>query len=288
MDLRGCTTGGGIGELSLAPSRSWRRSGTGGRPGRRGGRRCCQPWWCACLAPHPPGQAHLGHEALDPAAGHDDALPVQLAPHLAGPIDAVVSLEHSGDVDPSGPHPPAAGDTVGASWPPSRWRGRPAGRCRSARPPTPGGGRRCRRAPGLSAVELRPEENGRRLEDLVRPPQLAHLPLQLGHALLVFAGGAHSLTAIDLGLTQLRSDSVPSRADGPPGRSPRSTQRRDVRWPRPPCVRVAQAAPAGTSSGRGGLTWLHHPFQAMEPPWIPGRFTTPVCHHLTTGFGVGN
>src|SRR5262249_47079170 len=49
---------------------------------------------------NPAGQAHLAHEALDGAAGDRDALPVELAPHLAGAVDAVVLLEHPGDGRP--------------------------------------------------------------------------------------------------------------------------------------------------------------------------------------------
>ena len=47
------------------------------------------------LAPDRAGQAQFGHQPLDGAPGHLDALTVQRQPHLAGPVDAVV-----GGVDP--------------------------------------------------------------------------------------------------------------------------------------------------------------------------------------------
>ena len=39
-----------------------------------------------------PGDPELAHQALDGAAGHRVALPVQLAPDLAGPVDTVVGV----------------------------------------------------------------------------------------------------------------------------------------------------------------------------------------------------
>ncbi len=42
------------------------------------------------LAPDGAGDAELAHEALDGAAGHHMSLPVQLAPDLPGPVEAVV------------------------------------------------------------------------------------------------------------------------------------------------------------------------------------------------------
>jgi hypothetical protein len=72
------------------------------------------------LATDPPGQAHLAHQALDGAAGHGDALTVELPPHLAGPVHAVVALEHTANVvselvvgDPPRAGPAALGAVVG-------------------------------------------------------------------------------------------------------------------------------------------------------------------------------
>jgi hypothetical protein len=51
-------------------------------------------------APGPAGQAHLAHEAFHPAAAYLGALPGELAPDLAGPVDTEVVIEDLGDVLP--------------------------------------------------------------------------------------------------------------------------------------------------------------------------------------------
>src|SRR5207244_3432498 len=65
---------------------------------RRPGRDVGGDGGAAPAAPHPAGQPHLAHQALGRAASHGHALAVELAPHLAGPVDAVVGLVHAGDV----------------------------------------------------------------------------------------------------------------------------------------------------------------------------------------------
>src|SRR5215212_498508 len=44
----------------------------------------------ASLAAHRTGEAQLGHQSLDGAAGHLNALAVERQPHLARPVDPVV------------------------------------------------------------------------------------------------------------------------------------------------------------------------------------------------------
>ena len=62
----------------------------------------------------------------------------------------------------------------------------------------------------MLAVELRPEERRRTLEDLIRPAQLAHLLLQLTEpfASAVLTPGA-APSSISACLTQVRTDSTP-------------------------------------------------------------------------------
>jgi hypothetical protein len=67
-----------------------------------------------------------------------------------------------------------------------------------------------------SRVELPREETGGCLEDLIRPAQLAVVPLQLGEAPAFLAGHTRTVAAVDLGL----ADPAPQRlaADAePPG-----------------------------------------------------------------------
>ena len=50
-------------------------------------------------APAHPGEPQLAHQALDGAAGHPDALPVELGPDLVGAIDVEVLGVDPGDLD---------------------------------------------------------------------------------------------------------------------------------------------------------------------------------------------
>src|SRR5438105_10422954 len=86
--------------------------------------------------------------------------------------------------------------------------GRPAAPRRSARPRTPGDGRRCSGSPLRSAVELRPEESRRRLEDLIGPPQLEVLALQLLDPLALLGREPVALAAVDLGLAPPVADAL--------------------------------------------------------------------------------
>ena len=55
-----------------------------------------------------------------------DALPVELAPDLVGPVDGEVLPVDPGDLGPSAPRPGRERSTVAASSPSSRWSGRSA------------------------------------------------------------------------------------------------------------------------------------------------------------------
>ena len=48
--------------------------------------------------PNPSVQSHLAHQAFHAAAGHPDPFPVQMTPHLSGPIDPLVLFKDPGDV----------------------------------------------------------------------------------------------------------------------------------------------------------------------------------------------
>src|SRR4051794_7499133 len=78
--------------------------------------------------------------------------------------------------------------------------GRPPGPGRSARPRTPRGAPRCTWSSPRRAVELRREESRCALQDLVGPPELPVLPLQLRDALTVRRARAGPLATVDLGL----------------------------------------------------------------------------------------
>src|SRR5712691_9661801 len=86
--------------------------------------------------------------------------------------------------------------------------GRPAAPRRSARPRSGSGGCRRSGSPLRSAVELRPEESRSRLEDLIRPPQLEVLPLELLDPPALLGGEALAFAAVDLGLAQPVTDAL--------------------------------------------------------------------------------
>ena len=139
----------------------------------------------------PPGtrKAQLTHEALDRAAGDPDALPVELGPDLVGPIDVEVLGVDPGDLglqllvaDRPRRRRPLLGHPVGVRGDLAAVLGEhPADRLDPEAVPVC---RRCRRLSRLLAVELRPEESRRGLEDFVGPAQLLHLPLELAAARL--------------------------------------------------------------------------------------------------------
>ena len=62
------------------------------------------------LAPDRPPKAHVPHQSGDRAASRVEALPPQLAPHLANAIDAEILLEYALDL---GPQIGVAADPVG-------------------------------------------------------------------------------------------------------------------------------------------------------------------------------
>jgi sugar lactone lactonase YvrE len=110
---------------------------------------------------------------------------------------------------------------------------------RSARPRRCHGAHRCSGSSLRRAVELRREESRGRLQDLVGPPQLAVLPLQLADAPGLLAGGAGSRPrSISAWTTQRRSDSGPMpsslamRVTVPKRSSPRSYASRTMRMAR--------------------------------------------------------
>ena len=57
-------------------------------------------------------QAHRSHQPLDGAAGHRDALPVELPPDLAHAVDAEVLREHALDLGFRAPRPASPGPTA--------------------------------------------------------------------------------------------------------------------------------------------------------------------------------
>src|SRR4051794_33957224 len=84
--------------------------------------------------------------------------------------------------------------------------GRTATSCRSARPRTRRDGRRCRRLPLRLRVELPREESRRRFQDLIRPAQLAVLPLELDQTRSFARRDPVTRTAIDLTLAHPVAD----------------------------------------------------------------------------------
>jgi hypothetical protein len=154
--------------------------GSGGGRIRRGG---------------PPGlatadalKAQLTHQPFHGAAGHRDPLPVQLPPDLPGAVDPEVLGMHPGDLDLQ---LGIAGRT--------RRGGSAAGGVVGGRGDRQHLADRLDPEPvlvtvdvgdhlGGSAVELRPEENRRGLEDLIGPPKLAVLPLQRLQPLALVTG----------------------------------------------------------------------------------------------------
>src|SRR5579863_10236187 len=93
---------------------------------------------------------------------------------------------------------------AGAFSRPSRCSGRSCSRalsapCRSARPRSGPGSRRCRRLSLWSAVELRPEESRGRLQDLVRPPELFHLALEFAKPRPLVRREPRTRAAVDFG-----------------------------------------------------------------------------------------
>src|ERR1035437_1603442 len=101
----------------------------------------------------------------------------------------------------------------------SRKRGRSPGAGRSARACRGCRSSQWRWAFRRPAVELRPEENGCALEDLVGPPELAVLPLELDDAATLLGREAGPVAAIDLGLVNPLAQGLDSDAEraGHPG-----------------------------------------------------------------------
>src|SRR5947207_842580 len=93
----------------------------------------------------------------------------------------------------------------------STWTGRPATRCRSARPRSaPSAPRRTRSSSG-ARVELPREESRRRLEDLVGSAEFPVLSLELGDARSLFGAEPGPVPAVDLGLADPLAEGL--RAD---------------------------------------------------------------------------
>src|SRR4051794_13101434 len=84
--------------------------------------------------------------------------------------------------------------------------GRTATSCRSARPRTRRDGRRCTRLPLRLRVELPREESRRRFQNLIRPAQLAVLPLELDQTRSFARRDPVTRTAIDLTLAHPIAD----------------------------------------------------------------------------------
>jgi hypothetical protein len=127
----------------------------------------------------PPAQPLATHELGDRAAGHPVALPLALLPDLLRPVHPAVRPPDPFDLGPERRFPLGPGRQPAGVGLPALLRGSP--RLRRSR-----GGRRGTPPSRPAAVELRLDKIGRGLaQDLIRPAQLAVLPLELFDALLL-------------------------------------------------------------------------------------------------------
>src|SRR5690348_12103548 len=154
--------------------------------------------------------------------------------------------------------------------------GRSPGSGRSARPRTSSDARRCSGSSRRSAVELRPEENRRALQDLVRPAELAVLPFELLDPLALGRRQAAPGAGINLGLADPLADRL-----GPDPQLAGNIGHRAVaitpfggRLGDQPDRSLTELGwiPPRNRTGRAAVVWHDSILQEMEPPSDPGRF----------------
>ena len=164
-------------------------------------------WSSVCLPAADARQGQLPHQPLDRAAGHRDPSPPSCRQSLGAPRPRRCPHGLGGlDLHPSSR---SALAEAACAWRPRRWRGRSATAGRSARPEPV-------LLAAMSAVELRPEERRRGLQDpMARPARGSPAP---GSA----AAGARRWSA-------LGGDHHRSRPGGPSGAASRASCRT---WPR--------------------------------------------------------